>query len=75
MITLFDFKTLDDNLGEDSVGGTLDRIDPLVGRYNNALRQLGEQEFFRLTVEQLLQQYPFDDSKSPATYGERPAAQ
>ena len=74
-ITLFDFKTLDDNLGEDSVGGTLDRIDPLVGRYNNALRQLGEQEFFRLTVEQLLQQYPFDDSKSPATYGERPAAQ
>ena len=71
-ITLFDFKTLDDNLGEDPVGAALERIDPLVNRYNEALQRLGDQEFFQLTIDQLLQRYPFDESRPPFATGERP---
>ncbi len=70
-ITLFDFKTLDDNLGEDPVGSTLDRIDPLVAHYTAALAKLGEQEFFQQSVEQLLAKHPFDESRPPFAFGEK----
>ncbi len=73
-ITLYDFKTLDDNLGEDSVGSTLERIDPLVAHYTAALAKLGEQEFFQQTVEQLLAQHPFDESRPPFAFGEKRGA-
>ena len=69
-ITLFDFKTLDDNLGEDPVGATLERIDPLVAIYDGALNRLGEQEFFQLTVQQLFELHPFGESRPPFTAGE-----
>lgn len=73
-ITLYDFKTLDDNLGEDPVGSSLERIDPLVPRYTAALDKLGEQEFFKQTVEQLLAQHPFDESRPPFAFGEKRGA-
>ena len=64
--TLFDFKTLEDNLGEDPVGSSLERIDPLVAQYNAALNRLGEQEFFQKTIEELFNQTPFEDSRPPS---------
>jgi membrane protein len=69
-MTLFDFKTLDDNLGENPIGTSLERIDPLLGYYDAGLKRLGEQEFFQKTVEQLLAEYPFDESRPPFTIGE-----
>ena len=70
-ITLFDFKTLDDNLGENPIGTSLERIDPLVGYYDAALNRLGEQDFFQKTVEQLLAEHPFDESRPPFALGDR----
>ncbi|HWA08855.1 MAG TPA: YihY/virulence factor BrkB family protein, partial [Opitutaceae bacterium] len=64
-ITLFEFKDLDDNLGEDPIGGTLERIDPILFNYNAALLRLGEQDFFKKSLEQLLAEHPFDESRPP----------
>lgn len=72
--TLFDFKTLDDNLGEDPVGASLERLDPLIAQYGAALNRLGEQEFFKQTVEQLLEQHPFEETRpGGSTPPRRPA--
>jgi membrane protein len=68
-ITLHDFKTLDDNLGEDPVGSTLGSIDPLVGHYDAALAQLGEQAFFKKTLDELFDEYPFEESRPPFALG------
>lgn len=62
-ITLFDFKTLDDNLGEDPIGSSLERMDPLLARYDDAMTRLGEQDFFQKNVEQLLAESPSDESR------------
>ena len=70
-ITLFDFKTLDENLGENLIGSTLEHIDPLVAHYDAALNRLGDQEFFRQTVEQLFEAHPFDESRPPYALGVR----
>ena len=69
--TLFDFKTLDDNLGENPIGNTLERIDPLLALYDAGLRRLGEQEFFQKTVEQLFEEHPFEESRPPFTLGQK----
>ena len=69
-LTLFDFKTLDDNLGDDPIGNSLERIDPLVVRYDTALSHLGEQEFFKKTLEQLFDEHPFEESRPPFTRGQ-----
>jgi membrane protein len=71
-ITLFDFKSLDDNLGEDPVGTSFEHIDPLLTPYEAALRALGEQPFFQKTVEELLNEHPFDESRPPFALGQRP---
>lgn len=68
-ITLFDFKTLDDNFGEDPIGASLERIDPLLGLYDTALNRLGEAEFFQKTVEQLFNEHPFEESRPPFALG------
>ncbi|MBI4622062.1 MAG: YihY/virulence factor BrkB family protein [Verrucomicrobia bacterium] len=70
-LTLFDFKTLDDNLGEDLIGASLERIDPLLARYDTALSQLGGQDFFQKNLDQLLAENPFDESRPPFALGER----
>lgn len=62
-ITLLDFKTLDDNLGEDPMGGSLGQIDPVVGHYETALRRIGEQDFFQKTVADILRDHPFDQPR------------
>lgn len=62
-ITLYDFKLLDENLGENPIGTSLERIDPLLAHYDAALSRLGEQGFFQKTVEQLLAEHPFDESR------------
>jgi membrane protein len=69
-ITLFDFKTLDDNYGENPVGASLEQIDPLIRQYDAALNRLGEQEFFQKTVEDLFEQNPFEESRPPFAMGE-----
>jgi membrane protein len=69
-ITLFDFKTLDDNLGEDPIGASLERIDPLLSQYESALNRIGQQEFFQRTVEQLFEDHPFDESRPPFAMGQ-----
>ena len=65
-ITLFDFKTLDDNVGESPIGTTFERLDPLVSQYDAALEHLGEQEFFSKNLDQLFDDYPFGDSRPSA---------
>ncbi len=70
-ITLFDFKTLDDNYGENPVSTSLEHIEPLIVPYDAALSQLGEQPFFQKTLEELLAEHPFDESRPPFALGER----
>lgn len=69
-ITLFDFKTLDDNLGEDPIGTSLERIDPLLASYDTALSEVGRQDFFRKNLDQLLAEFPFDESRPPFAMGD-----
>ena len=56
-ITLFDFKTLDDNLGEDPIGSNLENIDPLLPQYDAALQSLGDHPFFRKNLAELFADY------------------
>ena len=70
-ITLYDFKTLDDNFGEDPIGASLERIDPLLHKYIVACEQLGEQEFFKKNLEQLFLAHPFEEAKPAFTQTER----
>ncbi len=70
-MTLFDFKTLDDNFGENPIGSTLEHIEPLIQQYDAALTQLGEQDFFKKTLEQLLAENSFEDSRPPFALGSR----
>jgi membrane protein len=70
-MTLYDFKTLDDNLGDDPVGQSLDRIDPILRDYDVALGKIDEQEFFQKSLEQLIAEHPFDMSRPPIALGDR----
>jgi len=58
-LTLFEFKKRSELLGEESIGGSFEQIDPLLLRYSEALSQLGTSEFFQKTVEQLLAESPY----------------
>jgi membrane protein len=69
-ITLYDFKTLDDNFGENPLGASFDRIDPLIGHYDASLNKLGEVPFFQKTVDQLFDEHPFDESRPPFALGD-----
>jgi membrane protein len=64
-ITLFDFKTLDDNLGENPVGTSLEQVDPLVPQYEAMLNRVGESDFFKKTVEELFNDFPFEETRPP----------
>lgn len=70
-ITRFEFKTLDDNLGENPVGHLLDQIDPLVAQYDHALSKLTEQDFFRKSLDELIGDHPFEESRPPFALGVR----
>ncbi len=70
-ITLFDFKTLDDNFGDDPIGQALERIDPILQHYDEGLNRLGDQVFFRKSLEQLFSEHPFGESRPPFTLGQK----
>jgi membrane protein len=53
-ITMLDFKLAAESRGADPSGDALDRIDPIVRDFGEAIGHLGEQEFFRKSVDQLL---------------------
>jgi len=53
-ITLLEFKSAADNRGTEPSGAAHFRIDPIVSEFSAALGQLGEQEFFRKSMEELL---------------------
>jgi membrane protein len=72
-ISLYEFKTLDDNLGDDPIGQSLERIDPILPHYEAALDQIVQQEFFQKNLEQLFADHPFDESRPPFALGERRA--
>ena len=69
-ITLQDFKRLEDHIGDDPVGPALERIDPILQHYNAGLERLGEQAFFKKTLEQLFAEHEFDESRPPFAMGE-----
>lgn len=62
-ISLYDFKNLDDNLGDDPVGQALEKIDPILLHYNAALGQITQQAFFTKSLEELLAEHPFLDAR------------
>jgi membrane protein len=62
-ISLLEFKRLDDNHGDDPVGNTLEHLDPVLYHYNRAMERLGDQEFFKKTLEDLFQEFPFDENR------------
>jgi membrane protein len=64
-ISLYEFKKLDDNLGDDPIGHALERIDPILQHYNAALDQMSQQAFFTKSLQQLLVEHPFDNSRPP----------
>ncbi len=70
-LTLYDFKVLDDNFGENPISASFEQIDPLLVHYETALKRLGEQEFFQKTLEELFDGHPFDESRPPFAMGER----
>jgi membrane protein len=64
-ISLLEFKQLDDNLGDDPMSNTLEQIDPILQHYDEALGRVTEQKFFQKNLEELLADYPFDESRPP----------
>lgn len=70
-MTLFDFRTRGEHIGEDPIGPAFEKIDPLVGHYDGALQRLGEQEFFGKSVDQLFDEHPFEESRPPFALGEK----
>jgi membrane protein len=70
-ITLFDFKTLDDNYGDDPIGSSIEKIDPVMPQFAAALNKLGDQEFFKKTVEDLFHEYPFQEGRPPFALDEQ----
>jgi membrane protein len=68
-ITLLEFKRLDDNFGDDPIGQNLEHIDPILQHYNAALDRVGDQEFFRKSLEQLFAEHDFDESRPPFAMG------
>lgn len=73
-ISLLEFKTLNENLGEDSLGATLEQIDPILPRYLDACASLARQELLQKNLEQLIGEFDFDVSRPPFALGERPPA-
>jgi len=71
-VTLREFKQLEDHLGENPVGVTLDHLDPILEHYNAALDRASDQEFFQKSLEQLFAEHEFDDSRPPFAMGEKP---
>ncbi|MEO6873758.1 MAG: YihY/virulence factor BrkB family protein [Opitutaceae bacterium] len=72
-INLHDFKLLEDNVGDNALGTTLENIDPILQHYNAALEKAGHLPFFQKSLEQLFAEHEFDESRPPFAMGEKPA--
>jgi membrane protein len=57
-ITLLQFKSAADNLGAEAGSDALESIDPVVGEFGASMGRLGDQAFFRKTVEELISEAP-----------------
>lgn len=68
-ITLSDFKTLDDDFGEDPTGPALTEIDPIVARYNTEAADLTRSPFFQKNIEALFLEFPITESRPPFSFG------
>jgi membrane protein len=71
-ISLNEFKSLDDNFGDDPIGQALEQMDPILHHYSDALEQLGHQSFFKKSLEDLFLEHPLKDSKPSLKIGNRP---
>ncbi len=69
-INLYDFKTLDDTMGDDPVGLGLERIDPILAQYDAALATAGEQPFFKKSLDELFAEQTVSESRAPFTLGQ-----
>lgn len=56
--TLADFKRIDDDHGGDPTGPTLTDFDPIVLAYDEQLGRFQEGDFFRQTLDQLIEAHP-----------------
>jgi membrane protein len=63
-ISLWEFKRLDDNLGDAPSGVALEGLDPILNRYDAALERLGEQPFFQKDLEELFAEFAFEGPRS-----------
>lgn len=64
-ITLHEFKTHDDNFGDNPIGTTIDQLDPILLRYKQEVAKLGERAFLQKPLDVLLAEFPFDQSRPP----------
>jgi len=55
-ITLGDFKHLFEHYGENPAGDSLNRCDPLLERYDSAISSAAQQDLFKKTLEELLEE-------------------
>jgi len=69
-ITLRDFKRLENHVGDDPMGTALERVDPILAHYNEALDDMGRQKLFQMNLEQLFAEHAFDESRPPFAMGE-----
>jgi membrane protein len=66
-ITLQEFKQAFDNYGADPAGDTLDGIDPIARSYRDHMLKLGQDRFLSKPLDQLLADFPFDETRPPFT--------
>jgi membrane protein len=64
-INLWEFKRLEDNIGDSSAGVALDGLDPVLSRYDAALNHLGEQPFLQKTFDELFTEFAFEGLRLP----------
>ncbi|HEX2853843.1 MAG TPA: YihY/virulence factor BrkB family protein [Opitutaceae bacterium] len=68
-ISLWEFKHLDDNLGDSPAGVALEGLDPLLNRYNSALAATAEQPLFKKNLEELFVEFAYEGPKAPGAAG------
>lgn len=68
-MTLWEFKHLDENLGDAPAGIALEGLDPLLSRYDAALSHLGEQPFFKKNLEELFAEFAYEGPRAPNASG------
>ncbi|HEV8073552.1 MAG TPA: YihY/virulence factor BrkB family protein [Opitutaceae bacterium] len=64
-LTLQEFKQAFDNYGADPAGDTLDGIDPIARSYREHMLKLGQDKFLSKPLDQLLADFPFDETRPP----------